>query len=113
MYPPFDLLEYMWSSEEKQEELAPTNGEKVILEWTGLKDRNGQELYEGDLIVSPAKLVWRIEWSEGKSAWRYVRGGWSEQPYGKTGFGLTYLASTTMEKVGTIWENPDLLKDLP
>lgn len=109
MYPAFDLVEYMYSSEDRQEELAPTNVRKILLDYTGFKDCKGAEIYEGDIVVNKSGVTWEIEWGEDKGAWRYVRGYRFELNHKKTGFGLTYLASLTLEVIGNIYENPELL----
>jgi len=70
-----------------------------IMQYTGLKDKNGKEIYEGDILQfyknhkdnKAEKIIKEVvEWS-GQ--------GW--QPYDMT---------TESEIIGNIYENPELLK---
>ncbi len=87
----------------------PDNENELLLQYTGFQDRYGNELWEGDLVINPAKVIWEVDFHDGKQAWRLVRGGSYEEPFPKTGFNLTYSYTKQIEKIGNIYENPDLL----
>lgn len=73
----------------------------VIEQFTGLLDRNGTEIYEGDIILCKEKYIYTVEWmSDGFN----MRG----KLYG----GVTSLKSflrIEKEVIGNIHDNPDLL----
>jgi len=71
-----------------------------IMQYTGIKDKNGREIYEGD-IVSDEGGTTAIEWAEGMGAWGLLD---SERC-------MFLLADCheTMEVIGNIYENPELL----
>ena len=78
----------------------------TLIEYTGLKDKNGKEIYEGDI------LKW--ENPQGESCEYYIIEwhicGWSSVWTGGVGIG-EYLEDTSdFEVIGNIYENKELLK---
>lgn len=87
-----------------------------IVQYTGLKDRNGKEIYEGDVIPPDYALkqneVAIICYDSNQARFKAVplslykanagNGGW-------TGFEVTRHCSI----IGNIYENPSLLEDTP
>jgi len=77
---------------------VPHNYNDTVMQFTGLLDRNGKEIYEGDILKNEVKNC-KVEWSEMNLAWVGV---------GLMAFGMN--GDGEYEIIGNIYENPELLK---
>lgn len=73
---------------------------KIPMQYTGLKDKNDVDIYEGD-IVKCNEILFRVLWSE-KDAGFYL--------YKNTLFSLSNIFSPDTEVIGNIYENKELLE---
>ena len=75
-----------------------------IMQYTGLKDRHGQEIYEGDILRDDEMGLNVVRWEDG-SFWleMFYEGGQSL---------MEHLSdyNEVCEVIGNIYENPELLK---
>lgn len=85
-----------------------------LIQYTGLKDKNGKEVYEGDIIESP---LWEDEPYEivFKDYAFKVRDIRKKIMYGSDLFfdiddSLSGCVGETFEVIGNIYENPELLR---
>ena len=75
------------------------------MQYTGLKDKNGKEIYEGDIVkhpIYPRNL--QVIWLDGKYVSKF-----EASKDGKHGFET--IALTICEVIGNIYENPELVKE--
>ena len=84
-----------------------------ILQFTGLLDKNGKEIYEGDVVKTVIRTIdghdhkesGEVKWNYNDLAYDIVR---SRE---KGDFQHLFKSSgRTVEVIGNIYENPDLLK---
>ena len=79
---------------------------EVNLKWmqyTGLKDKNGKEIYEGDWVKDGNESVGLVEWHDMGFVFQHNKGkGWLHPI-------SSGMDGPTLEIIGNIYENPELL----
>lgn len=80
----------------------------ILMQYTGLKDKNGKEIYEGDVVKykDDKDGVRAVLWSDKIGAFVIGR-------FNTVGTSLLGLYFEEMEIIGNIYENPELLEDKP
>ena len=80
----------------------------ILMQYTGLKDKNGKEIYEGDIVKNLEHgHVFSVEWGIENESYA----GWSGVWQGKTFVAPLYNGPlVNCEIIGNIYENPELLK---
>jgi uncharacterized phage protein (TIGR01671 family) len=73
----------------------------VIMQFSGLKDKDGREIYEGDLVCfNDDNDTYAVSWSE-----KYLTLGY----FSGTECADTLSNNDTCQLIGNIYENPELL----
>lgn len=73
----------------------------ILMQYTGLKDKNGKEIYEGDVVKNIYGGIGEILFDDQKH-FRY------EVAYGNEIWGLE--TTEKLEVIGNIYKNPELLE---
>ena len=74
---------------------------KNVMQFTGLVDKNGKEIYEGDICFADSKEYARnkqVVWNERLACFEF------DYPLGKS-----LLQKDSIEIIGNVYENPELL----
>lgn len=82
--------------------------DKYLMQSTGLKDKNGVEIFEGDVVdYNGRKAIIKWHGSYASFIYRFV----DELRKIKSEWNPLYLSYYRFEIVGNIYENPELLND--
>lgn len=74
-----------------------------LMQYSGLKDKNNKEIYEGDIFhIGSKKILYVVEWIDFGLKGRQIKNiSW---------IGLDYWKDD-IEVIGNIYENPELMED--
>lgn len=81
----------------------------ILMQCTGLKDKNGKLIYEGDIVKFSSiygHAIFEIKWSDELSTF-----GYEDDETDFSELGRLYQEAAYVEIIGNIYENPELLED--
>lgn len=109
----FDLKEYAYDQDGEQGKNNIDIDKMPLMQFTGLLDKTGKEIYEGDIIHRCNGYDWIVEWSDKllAIAIRRLRNKthpYLDEVYATLGDTLQW-DGVKVEVLGNIYENPELL----
>jgi len=85
-----------------------------LMQFTGLKDKNGKEIFEGDVLKIhdvkgiTADFICEVCWSEKELSWSFKEGLLWKRP---TESMWAWILDKKLEIIGNKFENPELFKE--
>ncbi|EPC46338.1 putative uncharacterized protein [Lacticaseibacillus paracasei NRIC 1981] len=104
MYPvsniEWDIDGHIWvTADDGKNGIELIDEEAHLMQYTGLHDKNGREIYEGDVVKNEYGKVMEVQYDPRSAAF-----GVGDYYFGTIGSGKT------LEVIGNIFENPELLE---
>lgn len=73
-----------------------------VMQYTGINDKNGKEIYEGDIVNNHSLITYQVIWNSYRLCWAVTEDRINSFPM---------IASKKYEVIGNIYENKELLEE--
>ena len=98
--------------------LCGRHSEFIPMQYTGLKDKNGKEIYEADIVSDGDTIeivpIWIVKWGIMPCYMGWTDEpemvGWLKEPIDKRYDAVPLFIYPNTEVIGNIYKNPDLLE---
>jgi uncharacterized phage protein (TIGR01671 family) len=87
--------------------IGAKTGMPVVMQYTGLKDKKGIEIYDGDIIKSDKYMIVYVEWNTLNASWHCYN---IKHRFIST-WTLGHYITDGITVIGNIYENPELLEE--
>ena len=96
--------------------LLVAEGDTILMQYTGLTDRSGKEIYEGDIVKTSRNLKAVVEYGNGAywfNTYKFYPGPGKHSPITGKSRSKAYATqkSKNWEVIGNIYENGNLLHE--
>jgi hypothetical protein len=95
---------YSYPKPDEEADVGTADTNRVVMQFTGLLDKNRKEIYEGDLLRGSAgsgDQIDEVMWSDREARWILHNA--------ETSDGEAHFFAAVCEVIGNIYENPELL----
>jgi len=101
-----------WDEKDEHKEELRNSSRVDIMQYTGIKDKNGKEIYEGDIVKCRDYYGARISdvrWSKEYGVFYCIKK--HEHGCGRDSGKPLFITSRLTEVIGNVYENEELLKN--
>lgn len=89
--------------------LSTEKDKYTVMQFTGSVDKTGKEIYEGDIVKYSLHRGKNLNYQKRKVVWSAEKVGFNLKAFNKSEK-MVPLTYKTMELLGNIYENPELIK---